>query len=248
MRSGFADFSALLAEGRVQPLDWGVAFSRSLAYAAGVESLEDLEELTGAMAGIARQEAALRRREAEEARLQRRRAEEARRRDRESVRQVKGDGRHDPNCTGDDHSGDDEGPRDDQTAQWQRLRQEPLAGTLAAAAHPAADERPGAARVSVPEQTTATLPDLPMGAWLGFHDGEAPLLARLAAHDRQADTYLFVNRMGIKLRELHKDELLALVQRGDAEVLEARATFREAVNRLRGTVADCATTDGKDGG
>jgi len=86
LRSGFADFSALVAEGRVKPLDCGCAFSRALAWAAGIESFEELEELTGAMAGIARQEAELRRLEAEEAERQKRLAEEARRRNREGDR------------------------------------------------------------------------------------------------------------------------------------------------------------------
>ena len=41
-----------------------------------------------------------------------------------------------------------------------------------------------------------------MGAWLGFHDGETPLMAKLAVHDPGSDTYIFVNRQGIKMREI----------------------------------------------
>ena len=61
--------------------------------------------------------------------------------------------------------------------------------------------------------------DLPMGVWLGFHDGETPMMAKLAVHDPSADLYIFVNRNGIKLRELSGTELSSLLQTGMAEIL-----------------------------
>ncbi len=76
-------------------------------------------------------------------------------------------------------------------------------------------------------------PDLPMGAWLGFHDGETPLLAKLAVHDQDRDMYIFVNREGIKLREVSRPALRSLMDQGLAEMLESRSSFQEQVNRAK---------------
>ena len=74
---------------------------------------------------------------------------------------------------------------------------------------------------------------LTMGAWLGFHDGDTPIMARLAVHDREQGSYIFVNRQGIKLRQLSTDELTRLIDQGQVELLETRSNFREAVRRAR---------------
>ena len=74
---------------------------------------------------------------------------------------------------------------------------------------------------------------LTMGAWLGFHDGDTPIMARLAVHDREQGSYIFVNRQGIKLRQLSTDELTTLIDQGQVELLETRSNFREAVRRAR---------------
>ena len=74
-----------------------------------------------------------------------------------------------------------------------------------------------------------------MGAWLGFHDGDKPLLAKLAAHDREGDSYIFVNRRGIKMRNLSKHELLALMEKGLVEILEARSSFKDEDTHARNT-------------
>ena len=75
--------------------------------------------------------------------------------------------------------------------------------------------------------------DLPMGAWLGFHDGDTPLLAKLAVHDREQDHYIFVNREGIKMRQLSRHELLQLMDAGQVDILEASSNFRDRVTRAR---------------
>jgi hypothetical protein len=76
--------------------------------------------------------------------------------------------------------------------------------------------------------------DVPMGAWLGFHDGETPIMAKLAVYDPRRDNYIFVNRKGIALRELNRAELLALMDQGLVDILETRSYFREEVERARG--------------
>ena len=74
---------------------------------------------------------------------------------------------------------------------------------------------------------------LSTGTWIGFHDGNTPLLAKLAFHDRDADTYTFVNRAGEKLRELNSREFSALMDDGLIEVIQTRSTFREEVVRTQ---------------
>lgn len=75
--------------------------------------------------------------------------------------------------------------------------------------------------------------NVPMGAWLGFHDGETPMMAKLAVHDRESDRYIFVNREGIKLRELSRAEMMDLIERDMVDILETRTTFRDAVQQLK---------------
>jgi len=75
--------------------------------------------------------------------------------------------------------------------------------------------------------------DLPMGAWLGFHDGETPLMARLAVHDPEDDYYIFVNRKGVKMRQVSKQELLDLIDNGMVDILETISNFREKVTEVR---------------
>ncbi len=77
--------------------------------------------------------------------------------------------------------------------------------------------------------------DIPMGSWLGFHDRHTPMMAKLAVHDRERGAYIFVNREGIKLRELSRQELDDLVNSDLVELLEARTNFREALAALRST-------------
>ena len=63
---------------------------------------------------------------------------------------------------------------------------------------------------------------LPMGTWLGFHDGDAPLMAKLAVHDPELNLYIFVNREGIKMRQLNQQELIALRAAGWSNLRIAR--------------------------
>jgi hypothetical protein len=73
--------------------------------------------------------------------------------------------------------------------------------------------------------------DLPMGAWLGFHDGETPLLAKVAVHDPQRDMYVLVNRQGLKLLEVSRPDLLSLMDQGLVEILETSSSFRKQVSQ-----------------
>jgi Protein of unknown function (DUF1631) len=75
--------------------------------------------------------------------------------------------------------------------------------------------------------------NLPMGAWLGFHDGETPLMARLAVHDPEDGYYIFVNRNGVKMRQVSSQELHKLIDDGLVEILEANSNFRDVVTEVR---------------
>lgn len=86
---------------------------------------------------------------------------------------------------------------------------------------------------ATPQPTKAGEARLPMGAWLGFHDGDKPLLAKLAAHDKEEDNYIFVNRKGIKMRDLSRRELDALMDNGLVEVLKAQSSFKDEDTRAR---------------
>jgi len=75
--------------------------------------------------------------------------------------------------------------------------------------------------------------NLPMGAWLGFHDGETPLMARLAVHDPEEGYYIFVNRNGVKMRQVSSQELLRLIDSGLVDILETNSNFRDDVTEVR---------------
>lgn len=84
-----------------------------------------------------------------------------------------------------------------------------------------------------PDLPESGVPELPMGTWLGFHDVDPPLLAKLALHDKVRQLFIFVNRKGVEQRRLTADEYLALIQAGQVDILESKVNFREQVERAR---------------
>ncbi len=74
---------------------------------------------------------------------------------------------------------------------------------------------------------------LPIGAWIGFHDGNSPLMAKLATYEAEQDNYIFVDRVGKRLREVSGEEMRSLMGQSLVEVLQTRSTFREDVHRER---------------
>jgi hypothetical protein len=99
------------------------------------------------------------------------------------------------------------------------------AQTLAVSSTPPAASEPAA------EEDTEL--HFPMGAWLGFHDDDTPMMAKLAVHDRQEDNYIFVNREGIKMRELSKRQLIELMDNGLVDILQTESNFRDKVTLAR---------------
>lgn len=84
-----------------------------------------------------------------------------------------------------------------------------------------------------PELPDSGRPELPMGTWLGFHDVDPPLLAKLALHDKVRKLLIFVNRKGVEQRRLEEEDYFALIGEGQVDILEARNNFREQVERAR---------------
>ena len=83
------------------------------------------------------------------------------------------------------------------------------------------------------ESNTIVKLQIPMGTWIGFHDRDPPLMARVAVRDLEKDSYIFTNREGIKLRELTVAQLIALIDRDMVDILERKTNFRETVNAMR---------------
>ncbi len=90
-----------------------------------------------------------------------------------------------------------------------------------------------AAEPVAPQLPDTGLPELPMGTWLGFHDVDPPLLAKLALHDKVRRLLIFVNRKGIEQRRLGEEEYLGLIKDGQVDIMEATNNFREQVERAR---------------
>lgn len=83
------------------------------------------------------------------------------------------------------------------------------------------------------ESNTVVKLQIPMGTWMGFHDRDPPLMARVAVRDLDKDSYIFTNREGIKLRELTVAQLIALIDRDMVDILERKTNFRDTVNQMR---------------
>ena len=131
-------------------------------------------------------------------------------------------------------------------ASLYQLTGEPLPDELQVNADPAPSPQPAAEideelpplqveseQPKQPEMPDSGVPELPMGTWLGFHDVDPPLLAKLALHDKVRRLFIFVNRKGIEQRRLEEDEYLALIKAGQVDILETKVNFREQVERAR---------------
>lgn len=252
LQKSFTDFARLMSDGKVTPLDTGASFSRCLARSAGVETQDDLDELTGVAAEKARLrveeekkadvERARREREQaeldriEQERLQReleireqlRREEEEEEKLRqefeEAVRLREERAEQSRQQLQREH---DEIRRLQRTWEDATRRHAERIETerLEQQNRPSRREQPG---------SSATDLNLPVGTWLGFRDSDQAIMARLAVYNRQHNEYIFVDHHGIKMRQLNNRELMLLIARGLVDILESRSNFREEVARAQG--------------
>ena len=82
------------------------------------------------------------------------------------------------------------------------------------------------------DSNTVVKLQIPMGTWLGFHDRDPPLMAKIVARDLEKNSYIFTNREGIKMRELTVPQLVALIDRDMVDILERKTNFRETASQL----------------
>jgi len=252
LQQGFEEFATALREGKVTRLASGASFSLSLAYVAGIKTLHDLDTLQGEAAlqarrdeeerkhreleRVEREQAAeeARRRELQEAKQRQLAREEAERLQREQIEAEKQQLEDQETALLQQEWDEAQRvQRERMEAEQQRVTGEGARREAAPAADTATADSPGTAASPAKSSAQQNQFELPMGAWLGFHDGDTPLLAKLAVHDREQDNYIFVNRSGIKMRELNRAELLALVEKGLVEILESSSHFRDEVTRVK---------------
>ena len=115
-------------------------------------------------------------------------------------------------------------------AAAQRLREAEQRARRQPEALPAGQSASGDRTLSAdqPFDTNTVLQlQVPIGTWLGFHDREPPIMARVAVRDLDKDSYIFTNREGIKLRELTVPQLVTLIERDMVDILERKTSFRE---------------------
>jgi len=92
------------------------------------------------------------------------------------------------------------------------------------------EDRDRALSADQPFDTNTVLQlQIPIGTWLGFHDREPPIMARVAVRDLDKDSYIFTNREGIKLRELTVPQLVTLIERDMVDILERKTSFRDTL-------------------
>jgi hypothetical protein len=97
------------------------------------------------------------------------------------------------------------------------------------------EDRDRALSAEQPFDTNTVLQlQIPIGTWLGFHDREPPIMARVAVRDLDKDSYIFTNREGIKLRELTVPQLVTLIERDMVDILERKTSFRDTLTGKAG--------------
>lgn len=65
-----------------------------------------------------------------------------------------------------------------------------------------------------------------VGVWLGFHDEDASMMAKLAVYDRANDNYIFANKQGFLVRQIKTHDLLHLIENELVDIIERRLVPR----------------------
>ena len=230
----FPEFQRLITQDKVKALNSGASFSLCLAYAVGIDSVENLDALASALAQaqpISPPEAKLTS-VSRSAPRDRSQLAEQKSLDggylSEQAEAIKARGGYfvqraqepEPEADNDTENiiaqaaDNDSGPEHlSEQAGHIAVDQESPPGNAA----DSQDDR----KMPVTQGQQEREIDVPMGAWLGFYDGETPLKARLAVYDLENDHYIFVNRKGIKMRQVGREEMLNLIDKGLIDVLEA---------------------------
>ena len=114
----------------------------------------------------------------------------------------------------------------------QQLREAEQRARQQTDALPISQQKDGDRRLSAEQpfdSNTVLQLQIPIGTWLGFHDREPPIMAKVAVRDLDKDSYIFTNREGIKLRELTVPQLVTLIERDMVDILERKISFRDTL-------------------
>jgi|GEM_PF-826004 len=248
-RKPSAEFRALLSSGEARSIDVADSFCRAMVEAADIQATEQ-------RAVMAKEAAEREAREAEEQlELERqqhqatmaREAAAAQRNERQAGDEAPTSGRNPSEALQRDDAL--QAQHEDGARQAAEIPHAQTAKSAQAQAHQAtqdysrveqhktvlktADRDSMPASESPYESNTIVKLQIPMGTWMGFHDRDPPLMARVAVRDLEKDSYIFTNREGIKLRELTVAQLIALIDRDMVDILERKTNFRETVNAMR---------------
>ncbi|MEM1152834.1 MAG: DUF1631 family protein [Pseudomonadota bacterium] len=248
----FEAFAKLRAVGDAIQLDSGASLSRCLSSAVGLVTQDDLDEFTGVAAQRARErrlaeeEAERERLLQEQRQLEREAADQERaRREEEERRQAQAE-REEAERLRREKEEAEQRRREETELDKARLEQEREEAkehqqrwlTLTTGFVKSTEEAPPQIDDNLEEELQVDYESpaaiIPRYAWLGFRDeGEDEIvLARLAVHLQESDTYVFVNRLGERVRELSGDELVIVLTRGLIDIVESRARFAEDLARF----------------
>ncbi|MDX1734252.1 MAG: DUF1631 family protein, partial [Halioglobus sp.] len=217
----FAQFDQLMMKKRVTALPHGGGFSLCLAVAAGVDSTEKLDAL---YAELALQSAGADDVSDLDDILQYQEDDVPRKESLADVLEKFSRGEYDAAAAnGSPTNGGGAAAATGAGQRGELLSDEEMRGleSLIAEGEPTA---PRPRRIDpVEEDNSASNDDmsLPMGIWVGFHDGDQPTQGKLAVHDAASDTYIFVDRQGGKLREIPGYQLSALMNHGLVVIMQA---------------------------
>lgn len=244
---GFDEFARLVAAGEAVPLDSGFSFSRALAGAVGLVTQDDVDEFTGVAAQRARerqlaQEKAARERElAAQQRAKREAAEQERvrreqeerlqaQRQRELAERLQRE-REEAERRRREEAELDKARLEREREEAQAYQHRWLALTKGFVKSDSVQARQLKDNLEDEMQVDYDSPAaiIPRYAWLGFRDGDEDdiVLARLAVHLPESGTYVFVDRLGARVRELSGDELVIILTRGLIDIVESRSRFME---------------------
>lgn len=214
LRKSSTEFTTMLRSGEAWALDNPDSFCRAM-----VEATEKKQ----------REIQAIQARQAEaEAEQERQRQQEQR----ELTEQLLGDSQ--PQTPHADASAYIEEPSSTKLSGHNAQHQDPASGDFALQATHDSNQDHAVPSASSPYQSNTVVKlQIPMGTWIGFHDRDPPLMARVAVRDMEKDSYIFTNREGIKLRELTVAQLMALIDRDMVDILERKSNFRETISQMR---------------
>jgi hypothetical protein len=82
-----------------------------------------------------------------------------------------------------------------------------------------------------------------IGSWVNFTDGDEAQMCKLAARIDSLDKWMFVNNRGVKQRELNSEELTALQESGQCELVTSESRFEQTVASV---VKDFRSPEGEE--